>query len=638
MDDLQAIEHRSSRIRRRCGAIAILLAAGPGAIPVCRSQVYSVTQIPQLSSPASGAEMAIFAAALNDVGQVTGSIEAGNQPQAFLFNDGITTDLDTFGKYYSFGTAINNSGQVVGWASLSGIAGPYTAFIYSSGVSTSIGMSSEPTAIATGINASGQVSGYDQTGAFLYSSGSTQYIIKNPTFPVSLAEALALNDSGEVTGLGPFLFSNGTLTSVNTPNGTPAGSGEAINAAGQIAGIFGTSGGATHAFLYTSGTAVDLGTLGGLNSVIGNPAGSVSVGGELPEPHALNSSGQVTGFSDTANGASHAFLFAGGTMRDLGTLGGNQSHGAAINDAGEVTGWAETADGAQHAFLYANGQMIDLNSLIDPGSALKPYVTLQAGVDISNTGFILAQGVNSQTGGLNVSFLLQLETITLTVAPPTLSFGNSPVGTATARQAVTVHNAGIAAFNLNPLQLTGDFTQTNDCGASLAAGAGCTINIAFLPSAPGSRAGVLTVGSGYTTYVVNLSGVGTVTATISASASTVTVGGSFTLTWAASANSPCTATGGGPGDGWSGTVLASSGAQKITESKTGTYTYGVTCGASGQTAQASANVFFVSPGSGGGGGLDPSFLVVLLSICGLSRSKAIAPLKLGEMLKKCSHI
>jgi len=39
----------------------------------------------------------------------------------------------------------------------------------------------------------------------------------------------------------------------------------------------------------------------------------------------------------------------------------------------------------------------------------------------------------------------------------------------------------------------GDFGQTNNCGASVAAGGSCTINVTFTPTATGSRSATLTV-------------------------------------------------------------------------------------------------------------------------------------------------
>ncbi len=96
--------------------------------------------------------------------------------------------------------------------------------------------------------------------------------------------------------------------------------------------------------------------------------------------------------------ASHAFLWDGTTMRDLGTLGGRDSSGRAINASGQVTGIAATTgDEASHAFLWDGTALRDLNDLVDPADPLKPYVTLTSGVDINDLGQIVANGVDSRT-------------------------------------------------------------------------------------------------------------------------------------------------------------------------------------------------------------------------------------------------
>ena len=52
-------------------------------------------------------------------------------------------------------------------------------------------------------------------------------------------------------------------------------------------------------------------------------------------------------------------------MTDLGTLGGSTSIATAINDRAEVVGWSTTATGETHAFLWRQGRMTDLGT---PGS------------------------------------------------------------------------------------------------------------------------------------------------------------------------------------------------------------------------------------------------------------------------------
>jgi phosphodiesterase/alkaline phosphatase D-like protein len=83
------------------------------------------------------------------------------------------------------------------------------------------------------------------------------------------------------------------------------------------------------------------------------------------------------------------------------------------------------------------------------------------------------------------------------LSPASLAFGNQPVGVASAAQAVTLTNSGTAALTLTSITFTGtnsgDFSQTNNCGTSLAAGANCAISVTFKPAAAGARSGILTV-------------------------------------------------------------------------------------------------------------------------------------------------
>lgn len=56
----------------------------------------------------------------------------------------------------------------------------------------------------------------------------------------------------------------------------------------------------------------------------------------------------------------------GWALVDIGTLGGTGSYGAAVSDSGIVAGCSDTREGATHAFLYENGALRDLG----PGCAL----------------------------------------------------------------------------------------------------------------------------------------------------------------------------------------------------------------------------------------------------------------------------
>ena len=79
------------------------------------------------------------------------------------------------------------------------------------------------------------------------------------------------------------------------------------------------------------------------------------------------------------------------------------------------------------------------------------------------------------------------------LTPTKLSFASQAVGSKSAAQTITLANTGTAALAISMISLVGDFAQTNTCGASLAAGARCTISVTFSPTAGGNRASTLNV-------------------------------------------------------------------------------------------------------------------------------------------------
>src|SRR6185295_2919253 len=98
----------------------------------------------------------------------------------------------------------------------------------------------------------------------------------------------------------------------------------------------------------------------------------------------------------------------------------------------------------------------------------------------------------------------------LTATPASLSFAAQNVGTTSAAQTVTVRNPGSAAVALSGVTTSSsEFAQTNTCGASLAAGATCSVSVTFTPSAAGARSATLTVSNSGSTLSVPLAGTGT---------------------------------------------------------------------------------------------------------------------------------
>lgn len=168
-----------------------------------------------------------------------------------------------------------------------------------------------------------------------------------------------------VANLPPALGAPGDIYNLGALGGTFGSFGEAVNGSGDVAGYAYLNGNtARHAFRYSGtpgsgGTMRDLGTLGGTGS----------------DAYGINDSGQVVGYSNTANNAAvHAFRYtgtpgAGGAMADLGTLGGTRSEGLSVNNSGQVAGDSYlTGSSTYHAFRYtgtpgAGEAMLDLGTL-----------------------------------------------------------------------------------------------------------------------------------------------------------------------------------------------------------------------------------------------------------------------------------
>ena len=149
-----------------------------------------------------------------------------------------------------------------------------------------------------------------------------------------------------------------TITDLGTLGGNESYA-QGINATGQVVGYSATASGYEHAFLYSDGEIMDLGTPPGVGT----------------EAEAINDSDQVVGGAAVeetpeAPGYDFPFLYSGGSLSNLGTLGQDPgtvdlASAQGINDAGQIVGYAQTATSAVHAFLYTNGAFKDLGTLND---------------------------------------------------------------------------------------------------------------------------------------------------------------------------------------------------------------------------------------------------------------------------------
>ncbi len=117
------------------------------------------------------------------------------------------------------------------------------------------------------------------------------------------------------------------------------------------------------------------------------------------------------------------------------------------------------------------------------------------------------KNVGTISGQLAVSDQYRTQTVTLNgigVAPPgvslspfsTVTFPATGVGVTSAAQTVTLTNNGGVPLLVQSIVIAGDFVivpGTNTCGGTVAVSAACTMQIAFVPTVGGPRAGTLTV-------------------------------------------------------------------------------------------------------------------------------------------------
>jgi chitodextrinase len=111
---------------------------------------------------------------------------------------------------------------------------------------------------------------------------------------------------------------------------------------------------------------------------------------------------------------------------------------------------------------------------------------------------------------------LAATTPVVSLSPASLDFGQQQVGGPTTARLVTLTNAGSAPLAIASIGITGanaaEFAQTGTCGATLIAGAACTISVTFTPAAEGVRSADLVIqdDAAGSPHRVPLSGSGTV--------------------------------------------------------------------------------------------------------------------------------
>ena len=213
-------------------------------------------------------------------------------------------DLGTFGGNTGWATAVNDRGQVGGYAT------------------NNIPEDPDVASFMNGFIPAGQ-----QVRAFISNGGPLRDI---GTLGGNDAAVQAINERGVVAGL------SYTSTEINDTTGLPT----------------------VHPFVWTNGTMQDVGSLGG---TLSTPA-SFAYG---PFGKSLNNRGEMAGTSTLPGDETwHAFVWTKNQLIEIGTFGGDNSEATFMSDKGEVLGRAEVSHDpvVRHAFLWEKGRMIDLGA------------------------------------------------------------------------------------------------------------------------------------------------------------------------------------------------------------------------------------------------------------------------------------
>lgn len=393
------------------------------------------------------------ATALNEKGQIVGYATVSGdtlETRAFLWFDGEMIDLGTLGGTYSAAYGINNNGVVVGEST--NYSGYLRAFAYNRvkykgkksestrpyGEMVDLGLPGEQysTSSARGINDSNSIVGYVSEGGYGVQGvgGGAQGNGYDAMYPCKFN----------------YIPSKQTVKGIKVLDtfGGPYGMATAIRGDGVIVGWAsldeeGPDGFIHHAFVYRHDAMVDMGTLPGedLSSAIYALNGNALFVGASDAPYYMPNE---QGLGDNA-----VLWTALGQIQSLGALPGYTSVAYGVNSANLIVGEcsADRVDApiagpgrvlppsSSRAFIWDKSTgILDLNSMIYSDSLW----VLQAAYAVNNKGWIVGVGTyDGETRAFLLQPVLALPATTTTTTTSTTTTSTTTTSTSTSTSTST---------------------------------------------------------------------------------------------------------------------------------------------------------------------------------------------------------
>jgi hypothetical protein len=129
----------------------------------------------------------------------------------------------------------------------------------------------------------------------------------------------------------------------------------------------------------------------------------------------------------------------------------------------------------------------------------------------------IVDGNNDCTDTVDMGAYELQASVQASFSPALLSFANQVLNTTSNAQPVTLSATGNSCLKVS-LAVTGDFAQSNTCGAGIPAGQSCLVSVIFTPSATGTRTGALSLNGSAASVALTGTGIAPATASVSPSA------------------------------------------------------------------------------------------------------------------------